>query len=330
MHGNNYDVGDQVSRFKVGDKVVVSAVISCGNCIFCKTGLVSCCDTTNPSKEMERLYGHKISGIFGYSHLTGGYDGGQAEFIRVPLADYNLLKVPAGLRDEQVIFLSDIVSTGWHANVLGCVNEGHVVVIWGCGPVGLMAAMWAKFRKAARIVMVDGDKFRLQFARDKLGVETIDFNDGKVTELIFSLVGKNGPDITIDCVGFRYPKSVAHQVQKTLKLETDVPEVLTEAIMACRKGGNLVAIGDYFEFSNNFPIGPLMEKCITFRGGQVCVQSYWKELLGYIEKGFVDPTFIITHVFPLDRAEEAYKVFDEHKDNVIKVLLKPALATAQQ
>jgi len=316
-------VGPQVKNIKIGDRVVVSAVICCGNCQYCKQGNVSLCDTTNPSAEIESLYGQRLSGIFGYSHLTGGYPGGQAEYVRIPLADMNVLKVPSNLKDEQVLFLSDIACTGWHANELGEVSEGKTVVIWGCGPVGLMAAMWAKFRGAKRVISVDGIPYRLQFAKEKLGVETINFTEVDVVDTVRTMI-PGGPDVVIDAVGFRYPKSLVHKVQRSLGTEGDSPEVLIEALLSCKKGGNLAIVGDYFLYANGFPVGALMEKGITTRGSQVYVQKYWKQLLGYIEQGKVDPSFVITHVMPFEKAAEAYRMFDQKADNSIKILLKTA------
>jgi threonine dehydrogenase-like Zn-dependent dehydrogenase len=315
-------VGSSCSKLKVGDRVVVSAVIADGTCFYCQSGLYSLCEVTNPSKEMEQLYGHRIAGVFGYSHLTGGYEGGQAEYIRVPYADFNCLKISKDLPDDKVLFLSDIVCTGWHANELGGVTEGCTVAIWGCGPVGLMAGMWAKFRKADKVIMIDDVEYRLKFAKEKLGVDTINFKEIDVKEAMDKLL-PHGPDVCIDCVGFRGTKSVLHKVQKTLKLETDTPEVLNEAIRCVRKGGTISVIGDYFQSSNNFLIGALMEKGITMRGSQVFVQRYWKQLLGYIEQGLVDPTFLVTHKMPLREASEGYRMFDQKEDNAIKILLVP-------
>jgi len=316
------DVGSDVKNFKRGDRVVVSAVISCGECFYCQRQLFSCCESTNYSEKMQKEYGHKIAGIFGYTHLTGGYEGGQAEYIRVPYADNTLLKVPETLADEKVLFLSDIACTGWHANVLGGVTSGSVVGIWGCGPVGLMAAMWAKFRGAAKVIMVDHIQYRLDFAKKHLDVETINFDKMDVYEEMMRLTTL-GPDIGIECAGFRYRKEVIHKVEAKLMLEGDTCEILNEMIKCVRKGGSLAIIGDYFTTTNHFKIGAFMEKLMTMRGGQVCVQAYWKELIGYIEQGLVDPSFVITHVLPLDRAPDAYKVFDSKEDNVVKVMLKP-------
>jgi len=318
-------VGPDVKTLQVGDRVVVSAIISCGECSYCMAGLFSNCDCTNPSKEMETLYGHRTAGLFGYSHLTGGYDGGQAEYLRVPYADVNCLKVPPTLTDEQVILLSDVACTAWHANVCGGVGQGNTVAVWGLGPVGLMACMWAKFRGAARVIGIDDVESRLECARAKLGIEVIDFSKvSTVTKLQEMVPG--GPDVAIDCAGFRFAKGFMHKLQRSVRLESDSPEVLTECIRSVRKGGTVSVIGDYYSHCNTFPTGAFMEKGLTMRGGQLHCQAYWKDLLGYIEQGKIDPTFIITHVMPLEKGELAYNMFDKRKDGAIKILLKTAIA----
>jgi threonine dehydrogenase-like Zn-dependent dehydrogenase len=320
-------VGDQVKDIKVGDRVVVSAVIAEGNCEYCQRQQFSLCECTNPSKEMEEMYGHRLSGVLGYSHFTGGYPGGQAEFVRVPFADVNLLKVPPDMPDEKVLFLSDIVCTGWHANELGGVSEGQTVAVWGCGPVGLMALSWAKFRGAAKIIAIDPLDYRLEVARRVLGAHVINPTKEKTLEVL-KLMAPGGPDVCIEAAGFRYSKGYLHTVQRALGLESDTPEILTEAILACKKGGNLSIIGDYFALTNNFPIGALMEKNITTRGGQVFIQKYWKKLLGYIREGKFDPTFVITHRFSMDELARAYDMFDKKEDKVIKVIITPSASTS--
>jgi len=314
-------VGDNVKNLKVGTRVVVSAVIADGKCYFCKRKQFSLCDTTNPDKGLEATYGCRLSGIFGYSHLLGGFDGGQAEYIRVPYAEVNTLPVPSSLSDEKVLFLSDIACTGWHANELSEVSQGDTVAIWGCGPVGLMAAAWAKFRGAERVISIDKIPYRLQVAQKCLGVEVINASESDVLKTLHALI-PGGPDVCIEAAGFRYAQGVLHSAQRTLRLETDTPEILTQAILACRKGGRMAVVGDYYNLANNFPIGALMEKSITFRGGQVFVQKYWKELLGYIESGRFDPTFVITHTLPFEEMARAYKIFDEKEDNSLKIFLK--------
>jgi threonine dehydrogenase-like Zn-dependent dehydrogenase len=314
------DVGPEVKDFKKGDRVVASAVIACGECEFCQKGAYSCCDTTNPSDHCEQEYGHRTAGIFGYSHMTGGYDGGQAEYVRVPLGDFNLLKVPESLSDEKVLFLSDIVCTGWQANELGNVSKGHIVAVWGCGAVGLMAQAWAKFRGAAKIIAIDNDPHRLKMARRKIGSYTINFDKADVLEALRELV-PGGPDVVIEAAGFRFPKTLGHRVQTLVKLERDAMDILTEMIKAVKKNGTVAIVGDYFGTGNQFPIGAFMEKALTMRSGQVFVQKYWKELLGYIEAGEFDPTFVITHRMSLEDIPLAYKMFQKHEDNLVKVVI---------
>lgn len=320
------DVGPEVKNFKPGDRVVVSAVIACGQCKYCQEKSFSFCNNTNPSQEMEKMYGQRISGIFGYSHLTGGYEGGQAEFARVPLADINLLKITGSGADEKYLFLSDIVCTGWHACELGKVKEGDIVVVWGCGPVGLMAQMWAKFRGASRVIAVDGIDYRLKTAKDKLGSEVIDFREEDPITCLHRMI-PTGADVCIDAVGFRFPKSLLHKFERAMRLETDAPQILSEAIMVAKKGGILSVVGDYFAYANQFPIGALMEKGITLVGSQVHVQKYWNKLLDFIESGKVDPTFVISHYMDLAEADEAYRIFDEKEDNALKIILKPSFSS---
>jgi threonine dehydrogenase-like Zn-dependent dehydrogenase len=317
-------IGPQVKDIKPGDRVVVSFDIACGSCDYCQRAEYTLCDATNPSAEMEKLYGHRTSGMFGYSHLTGGYEGGQAEYVRVPFADMNCLKVPSHLPDEKLLFLSDIVGTGWHANELAKISKGNTVAIWGAGPVGLMAAMWAKFRGAKRVIMIDGVSYRLQFARERLGVETINFTEHDVEDTLRIMI-PGGPDAGIDAAGFRFPTTLLHKIQRAIKLETDSPQILTEIIRCVRKGGKIGIVGDYFAYTNQFPIGAFMEKGMEMSGGQSFTQRYWKELLGYIERGEVDPSFVITHKMTLEEGVEAYKMFDQKTNNAIKMFLKPTL-----
>jgi threonine dehydrogenase-like Zn-dependent dehydrogenase len=314
-------VGPEVKNFKVGDRVVISAVISYGECFYCKQKQMSLCISTNPDPRLDAVYGQRLSGIFGYSHLLGGYDGCQAEFVRVPIGDVNCLKIPDTLSDAKAILLSDIACTGWHANELAEVREGQTVAVWGCGPVGLMAMMWAKFRGASRIIAIDCLPYRMQLAKDKLGAEIIDFSKTDVVSALHTLLPL-GADVCIEAVGFRYAKSLTHAAQRTAQLETDTPEILTEVIKCTRNGGHIAVVGDYYNLANAFPIGALMEKGLTFRGSQVYVQKYWQQLMEYFVQGRVDPSFVITHEMPLEKTDEAYRIFDQKQDGAIKILLK--------
>jgi threonine dehydrogenase-like Zn-dependent dehydrogenase len=315
-------VGPEVKNLKPGDRVVVSAVISCGNCFYCKKGDYSCCDTTNPSEQCEKMYGQRISGIFGYTHLTGAYDGGQAEFVRVPIADVNCLKVPNALSDEQVLFLSDIVCTGWHGCEMADVSQGETVAVWGCGPVGLCAMMWCRFRGVKDLIAIDHCPYRIETAKKLFNARTINFDQSDVVQTLKQLY-PNGVDACIDCAGFRFPISDLHKKETAAGRETDALDIINEMVIACRKSGKIGLIGDYFGYGNHFPIGAMMEKGINMRGSQVFVQKYWRQLLGYIQEGKVNPTFLVTHTMPLDKAAEAYHKFAYQKDNVIKVVLKP-------
>lgn len=321
-------VGPGVQNLKVGDRVVVSCVIACGNCEYCKRQEFSCCDTTNPSGQMEKLYGHRTASLFGYSHLTGAYDGGQAEFIRVPFADFNCLKVTDRLSDEQVIFLSDVLCTGWHGCELAEVSPGQTVAVWGCGPIGLACMAWCRFRGATNIIAIDDVPYRLAYAKERLGASIINFKEADVTKTIAKLC-PGGPDVCIDCAGFRFPTSMLHKVERALHLETDALDIIDQMVTVCRKAGKIGLIGDYFGYGNHFPIGGFMEKGLTMRGGQVFVHKYWKQLLSYIEEGKFDPTFLISHTMPLERGGEAYRIFGHQQDNSVKILLKPNMAVSR-
>jgi len=320
-------VGPDVKTLQLGDRVVVSAVIACGECEWCHRQQYSLCDGTNfNNKEAMEEFGDALSGIFGYTHLTGGFAGGQAELARVPMADMTCLKVPENLKDEQVLFLSDILCTAWHANELSNVCEGDTVCVWGLGPVGQLACAWALFRGAKKVIGIDADPFRMSLAKMKLSIDVIDYSKHVDTKSMYNAIREilpNGPDVCIEAAGFRFPKTLAHKVQRALGLEGDSPEILIEMIKACKKGGRISVIGDYFGNANQFPIGVFMEKGLTMAGSQVYVQRYWKKLLQFVEEGRFDPTFIITHTMPFEKAAEAYAMFDKHEDDSLKIILKP-------
>lgn len=327
-------VGPSVTNIKPGDRVVISAIIACGSCEFCNKKQPSLCDRTNPSGQMEALYGHRLSGVFGYSHLTGGYAGLQAEYARVPFADNNLLKLPDNVSDEKAIFLSDVMCTAWHANELGEVTEGKNVCIWGCGPIGMMAAYLARFRKANKIIVIDNNKERLALCKRSVrDVITLNFDEVKIMEEIPKLI-PGGPDCSLECAGYRFTNTAMHKIQRALKLESDSPEILIQMIHLTKKAGNIAVIGDYFASCNNFPIGPLMEKSITLRGGQLFVHKYWQTLLAYVASGQLDPTFEITHVMKFEEIAKAYKMFAEDVHNTLKIVLRtknsPAYGMVQQ
>jgi threonine dehydrogenase-like Zn-dependent dehydrogenase len=317
-------VGPNVRDVKIGDRVVSSFAISDGTCRFCQNGKPSMCETTNPSSQMESLYGQRTAGLFGYSHLTGGYHGGQAEYVRVPFADYNLLKVPNNGPDEKYLFLSDIICTGWHGVELGRVGEEgfKTVAVWGCGPVGLMAIKLAFLRGAQKVFAIDHIPYRLDHAK-QLGATILNFEDDTNIGERLNKICPEGIDTCIDCAGFRFPSTISHKIQRALKLETDTLDIVQQMIYAARKGGYVVLIGDYFNTGNGFPIGHFMEKGLHMTGGQSWPQTYWKTLLPMIEDGRLDPTFVITHRMPLSKIEEAYRMFSNCEDGALKIVLTP-------
>ncbi|KAI8904933.1 GroES-like protein [Powellomyces hirtus] len=324
MVGIIESVGSEVTKFKAGDRVCVAGPIGCGFCEFCKQDLWSCCESTNPSGAMQKMYGAKLCGAYGYTHTTGGYWGGQAEYLRVPFADVNLLALPDTISDDTAVLLSDIACTSWHACELAEVTEGKTVAIWGLGPVGLLTAMWAKERGAKTIIGIDFVKERLETAEKVLGITTLDFKKVNVIEEVQKIC-PGGVNCAIELAGFRYAKGWLHTIETTLKLETDAIETVVEAITLVRKGGHVAIMGDYFGYANHFPIGAMMEKHITVRGGQVLTQKYWKDLMRRFQEGLkigVNPEFIITHRLPLEQAPEGFKTFNDKTDGVIKVLLK--------
>jgi threonine dehydrogenase-like Zn-dependent dehydrogenase len=325
--GEVVEVGREVTNLKVGDRVVVPFPIACGSCFFCKEQMFSLCENTNPNAWMaEKVYGHAGAGIFGYSHLTGGYAGGQAEYARVPFADVNPIKVPDHLSDEQVLFLSDIFPTGYMGAEMCDITPGDTIAIWGCGPVGQFSIRSAFLLGAERVIAIDQVPERLQMA-EQGGAETINYEEQNVYEALMEMTGGRGPDACIDDVGmeahapgliFAYDR-----VKQAMMLETDRPHALREAIMCCRNGGVVSVIGVYGGFIDKFPIGSVMQRSLTIKTGQAHVQRYMRPLLEMIENGDIDPSFVITHRMSLDDAPKAYDMFKNKKDNCIKVVLKP-------
>ena len=317
------EVGSEVKGFKKGDRVVISAVIACGNCDYCRRKEWSCCDKTNANNPMqEKLYGHHTGALFGYSETFGGYDGCQAEYIRVPFADVNLFPIPNNITDRQALSVADIACTGYHGTELAGVTHGDNVVIFGCGPVGLMAQMWAKYRGAAKVIAIDVDQFRLDFAKKHLGVETINSKDCDPIECVKKFMPE-GPDKVIDCVGFRFPENLAHKIEFKLNLETDSPNIVNTAIKMVRKNGRITLIGDYVGYTNHFNIGAFMEKHLTMNGGQLWPHNYYKLIFDAMASGKVDPSFVFTHIFPLSKGDQAYAQFDKHEAGIIKPYLIP-------
>ena len=326
--GEVVELGSAVTNLKIGDRVVVPFPIACGNCYFCEEQQHSLCENSNPNAAMaEKMWGHSPAGIFGYSHLTGGYAGGQAEYVRVPYADVGPIKVPDGLDDEKVLFLSDILPTGYMAAENCDIKPGHVVAVWGCGPVGQFAIQSAYLLGAERVIAIDRFPERLRMAREVSRAETINYEEVNVLDALKTITGGRGPDACIDAVGME-----AHgvglvgaydRVKQAMMLETERPNALREALMACRNGGVVSIPGVYGGFLDKMPIGSFMNRSLTLKTGQTHVQRYLKPLLDRVQKGEIDPSVIITHRMPLDEAPDAYKMFRDKQDECVKVVLKP-------
>lgn len=322
-------VGDEVQNLRPGDRVVVPFAIACGNCYFCQKGLWSLCDNSNPNAAVaEGLYGYSGAGLFGYSHIYGGYAGGQAEYVRVPFADTGPIKVPEGLRDEQVLFLSDILPTGYMAAENGNIQPGDIVAVWGCGPVGQFAIQSAYLLGAERVIAIDHVPERLRMAQEYGRAEVIDFRGVDVVEALREMTGGRGPDVCIDAVGLEaeghHLDMLYERARHALLLTTDLAHVLREAIQACRKGGTVSIPGVYGGLVDKLPFGAAFGKGLTFRMGQTHVHRYMRPLLERIERGELDPSFVVTHVMSLDDAPYAYEMFKNYQDECIKVVLKPS------
>jgi len=325
--GEVVEIGREVTNLKVGDRVVVPFPIACGKCFFCQDQMFSLCENSNPNAWMgEKMFGHAASGIFGYSHLTGGYAGGQAEYARVPFADVGPIKVPSHLSDEQVLFLSDIFPTGYMGAEMCDIKPGDTIAIWGCGPVGQFSIRSAFLLGAERVIAIDGIPERLLMAEEG-GAETINYEEQNVYEALMEMTGGRGPDACIDDVGMEAHAPAAifayDRIKQAMMLETDRPHALREAIMCCRNGGTVSVIGVYGGFIDKFPIGSVMQRSLTIKTGQAHVQRYMRPLLEMIEKGDIDPSFVVTHRLPLEEAPYAYDIFKKKEDNCIKVVLKP-------
>jgi len=322
------EVGSGVRNLKIGDRVVVPFTISCGSCFSCERKLYSLCENSNPNSWMaEKLWGHSPCGIFGYSHLVGGYAGGQAQYARVPYADVGPLKVPESLTDEQVLFLSDIFPTAYMAAENCNVQPGDTVAIWGCGPVGLLAIRCAYLLGAERVVAIDRVPERLRMAREKGRAETINYEQQSVQGTLREMTGGRGPDSCIDAVGMEAhiqgPLYGYDRVKQALMMETGRPIALREAIMACRNGGTLSVPGVYGGLLDKIPFGSIMNRALTLKTGQTHMQRYMQPLLERIERGEIDPSFVITHRLRLQDAPGAYKTFRDKQDECIKVVLNP-------
>ncbi|WP_420605493.1 zinc-dependent alcohol dehydrogenase [Novosphingopyxis sp.] len=317
------------STLKKGDRVVIPFTIACGSCYFCGKQQYSGCDNSNPVEKQdisEALYGHAMCGIFGYSHMTGGYSGGQAEYARIPFSDFGPIVIPDGMSDDKVLFLSDILPTGWMGAENAEIEDGDIVAVWGCGPVGLFAVQSALAMGAERVIAIDHHAGRLELAR-KLGAEVIDFEQTDIREALMEMTGGIGPDAVIDAVGMEAHgfaiDNMIDTVKQTVGMGADRAAALKQAIMCVRKGGRVSMPGVYGGMTDKWPLGAFMEKGLQLRTGQTHVQKYLKPLLQKIQDGELDTTFLISHRLPLEQAPEGYKNFKEKQSEWTKVVLKP-------
>jgi threonine dehydrogenase-like Zn-dependent dehydrogenase len=325
--GEVVELGPEVKNLSVGDRVVIPFTISCGNCFFCKRDLWSLCDNSNPNASMiEKIMGFSPSGLFGYTQLFGGYAGGQAEYARVPFADVGALKIPDGLEDEKVVFLTDIFPTGYMAAENCDIKGGDIVAIWGCGPVGQFAIRSAYMLGAAKVIAIDGVPERLRMAEDGKAI-TIDMHDEYVYEKLLDMTGGRGPDACIDAVGMEAHGMTLDawydRAKQAAFMATDRSHALRQAINCCRKGGTVSIPGVYGGFLEKFPMGAAFNKGLTLKMGQTHMHKYLQPLLDRIQNGQIDPSFVITHKMPLSDAPRGYQIFQEKKENCIKVVLKP-------
>ena len=327
--GEVVEVGPMVDKdkLKVGDRVVVPFTIACGACRSCKDELWSCCDNSNPNAWLaEKMMGYSPSGLFGYTHMLGGYAGGQAQFVRVPFADVGPIKIPGSLPDEKVVFLSDIFPTGYMGAVNCDIRPGDTVALWGCGPVGQFAIRSCFMLGAGRVIAIDRLPERLEMAK-AAGAETLNFDQVDVVDALHELTGNQGPDACMDDVGMEaYGHGVLFAIDRTkqmTRMQMDRPIVLRQAIMACKKGGTVSVPGVYAGFIDKVPMGAFMNKGLTMKTGQTHMMRYMQPLLEKIEAGEIDPSFVISHTLPLERAPEAYRMFREKSDACTKVVLKP-------
>jgi threonine dehydrogenase-like Zn-dependent dehydrogenase len=327
--GEVVEVGKGVGNLRVGDRVVVPFAIACGNCESCQLGNFSCCENANPNGWMaEKLMGHATCGAFGYSHLTGGFAGGQAEYVRVPFADFGPLKVPSTLRDEQALFLSDIFPTGYMGAEFCEITPRKVIAVWGAGPVGQFAIASARMLGAEKVIAIDRFPYRLDMAIKKAGAtDVINYEiDDRVHEALLELTGGRGPDACIDCVGLEahgHGIEYAHdKVKQSLKIQLDRPLAVRDAIMACRNGGIVSILGVYAGLVDKFPLGAVMNRGLTIKAGQCHVHRYMKPLLDRIQRGEIDPSFVVSHHMDLDDTPKGYDMFMRKQDDVMKIVLR--------
>jgi len=329
--GEVVEIGS-ASMLKKGQRVIVPFPIACGNCYHCKKQQYACCDNSNPADKQDigrEAYGEPAAGIFGYSHLTGGFSGGQAEYVRVPFSDVGPFVIPDdSIEDEKVLFMTDILPTGWMAAENCSIQPGDTVAVWGCGPVGLFAVQSAMLMGAGRVIAIDHFPRRLELAK-RFGAECINFEESKVYEALWDMTGGIGPDASIDCVGLEphgaYVDNILDQIKVSTFLGTDRGHVIRQVILATRKGGHVSVPGVYGGFIDKFPIGALMEKGLTLRTGQTHVQKYTQPLYAAVAEGKLDTTFLISHRMALEEGPEGYRKFHDDQDNYTKIVLKPGM-----
>jgi threonine dehydrogenase-like Zn-dependent dehydrogenase len=327
--GEVVEVGSGVKNLKVGDRVVVPFPIACGACRACERDLWSLCENSNPNAgQAEKVMGHSPSGIFGYSHMLGGYQGGQAEYVRVPFADVGPLKVEDDLTDEQVLFLSDILPTGYMGAELCGITSGDVVAVWGAGPVGQFAVVSAYLLGASKVIAIDRVPERLSMASDRAGAQALNYEETSVLEELREVTAGRGPDHCIDAVGMEAHSDVTalqayDKVKQVARLETERPHALREAILACANGGTVSVMGVYGAMMDKFPIGSLMNRSITIKSGQCHVHRYMRPLLERVRKGEIDPAYIISHRLTLEEAPRGYDMFKHKADRCTKVVMTP-------
>ncbi|MFI5229680.1 MAG: zinc-dependent alcohol dehydrogenase [Gemmatimonadales bacterium] len=326
--GEVVEVGRGVRNRRVGDRVVVPFPIACGRCTNCRAGLTSVCENSNPNAYIaEKLMGESPSGIFGYTHLLGGFAGGQAEYVRVPFADVGPLPVPKDLSDDQALFLSDILPTGYMAAEMCGIQPGDTVAVWGCGPVGQFAIASAYLLGAERVIAIDRFEYRLAMAREKAGAVTINYEQvDSVPDVLKDLTAGRGPDRCIDAVGMEGHSHGAlylhDRMKQMMRMQPDRPIALREAILSCASGGTVSVIGVYGGLIDKFPMNAVMNRSLTIRSGQCHVHRYLQPLLQRIQAGEIDPTFVITHHLPLGEAARGYEMFNNKEDNCEKVILR--------
>jgi threonine dehydrogenase-like Zn-dependent dehydrogenase len=328
--GEVVEVGKEVRNLSVGDRVVVPFPIACGHCRACEKGLTSVCENSNPNAAIaDKMLGHSPCGIFGYSHMLGGYAGGQAEYARVPFADFGPLKVPSHLTDEQVLFLSDIFPTGYMGADLCGIERGDTIAVWGCGPVGQFAIASARLLGAERVIAIDRFPYRLQIAKEKAGAtEVVNYEEVDVYEALMEMTAGRGPDHCIDAVGLEAHGHGAmyayDKVKQLTKLEVDRPIALREAIRCCANGGTVSVVGVYGGFVDKFPMNAVINRSLTIKAGQAHVHRYMRPLLERIERGEIDPSFVITHRMRLHDAPKGFEIFNDKLDHCEKIVLKAA------